>query len=207
MLTKRHYYLWFAVTLVAYVLCFAFIDKPLAQFFWQYHNQHWMEVIGHISAWFSGAHLALLGLVALVLGVILKIVDVPRAGYFGFFGLSVVAAMLITFILKVLLGRYRPIEYFTHQLYGLHGMGLHHAFQSTPSGHATGMFAIATVLALLWRNTAWRLCWFTIAILITVSRVVLTAHYLGDVLVGAYIGITVPLLINRWLQLQQPLQQ
>lgn len=207
MLTKRHFLLWFAITLVAYVLCFAFIDKPIAQFFWQYHHQHWMQVVGRVSTWFAGSHLAVLGLVFLILGVLMKILDNPKAGRVGFFGLSIVAAMLITFVIKVLLGRYRPIEYFTHQLYGLHGMGLHHALQSTPSGHATGMFAIASALALLWRNLTWRLFWFALAIVITASRVILAAHYLGDVLVGAYIGITMPLLINRWFQVQQPLQQ
>jgi len=206
MLTRRHYLLWFGITLAAYVLCFAFIDKPLARFFWQYHNQHWMQIISLISGWFTGSHLAALGLIFLVLGILMKILGALKANRVGFLGLSIVTAMLINFALKILLGRYRPISYFTHQLYGLHGMGLYHTLQSTPSGHTTGMFAIATALALLWRNPNWRLvCFMIMALLITASRVVLTAHYLGDVIVGAYIGIMVPLLLTRWFQVQQPL--
>ena len=207
MLTNRHCFLWFGVTLVAYVLCFAFLDKPIAQFFWQYHHQHWVQTLSHISAWFAGSHLTALGMVVLAVGVLMKILNRPSANRVGFLGLSIVSAMLITFVLKVLLGRYRPVEYFTHQLYGLHGLGLHHALQSTPSGHATGMFALATALSLLLRHPLWRYFWFGLAIAITMSRVVITAHYLGDVLVGTYIGIIVPRLFNRWFQVQQLPQQ
>jgi undecaprenyl-diphosphatase len=59
-------------------------------------------------------------------------------------------------------------------------------FQSFPSGHATTAFTVAAVLT--WAAPArWRL-WLGVAAGIGLSRVLLNAHFISDVLGGAAIG-------------------
>jgi undecaprenyl-diphosphatase len=57
---------------------------------------------------------------------------------------------------------------------------------SFPSGHAGTSFAGATTLAGLF--PAWRVAWWTLALLIAYSRVYLGVHYPLDVIAGAAIG-------------------
>jgi len=57
------------------------------------------------------------------------------------------------------------------------------------SGHATNSWAFATLISLIFRNkwlTAGMICWAT---LVSYSRIYLGAHYPGDVMSGAMIGI------------------
>jgi membrane-associated phospholipid phosphatase len=77
--------------------------------------------------------------------------------------------------LKYLLGRYRPIMLFEHNLYGLHFFSTEWSLNSTPSGHTLRAFSILTALSLLYRR--FTLVFISIAILIGASRVAVTAHY------------------------------
>ena len=96
---------------------------------------------------------------------------------------------IICAIFKVVLARYRPIELFQHQLYGFHGFSLKHNFNSTPSGHASEAFAGLYALSLFYKKT-WLTGFFLLmALLIALSRVIETDHFLSDVIFGGYVGI------------------
>ncbi len=69
-------------------------------------------------------------------------------------------------------------------------------YASLPSGHATTAFAVAVAIGALWPRT--RVVMWTYALLIAVSRVVLTAHYPSDVLAGALVGAFGALLVRNW---------
>lgn len=88
---------------------------------------------------------------------------------------------LVELILKPLIARIRPTE-----LMGAIIVGPASADFSMPSGHATIAFAMATVLAQ--REPKWRWVFFTLAILIALSRIYLGKHYPLDVTTGALIG-------------------
>jgi undecaprenyl-diphosphatase len=60
-------------------------------------------------------------------------------------------------------------------------------YASLPSGHATTAFAALVAFGTLWPRS--RTLWLVYALLIAVSRVVVTAHYPSDVLAGALVGI------------------
>jgi undecaprenyl-diphosphatase len=69
-------------------------------------------------------------------------------------------------------------------------------YASLPSGHAIDAFAIAMAVGALWPR-ARPLLW-TYAVLIAMSRVVLTAHFPSDVIAGAVIGVVGVLLVRDW---------
>ncbi len=65
---------------------------------------------------------------------------------------------------------------------------------SFPSGHATVFFALATVIYLYDKTMG--MCFYVLALVIAISRVLVGAHYPIDVIVGSVIGIVVALSVN-----------
>jgi membrane-associated phospholipid phosphatase len=63
---------------------------------------------------------------------------------------------------------------------------------SFPSGHAAGVFSVATVVATRYRNHRW-VPWLTygFATVISFSRVTTSAHFPSDVFLGAALGYTI----------------
>ncbi|MBP5707393.1 MAG: phosphatase PAP2 family protein [Alphaproteobacteria bacterium] len=105
---------------------------------------------------------------------------------------SVFFASITTGILKVLIGRPRPIL-FTE---GFHPFLFEWAFNSMPSGHATATFAGLVMLGMLvpkWKPLTW-----SIAIVVGVSRIYIGAHWPTDVIVGAFIGMVAADLVKHW---------
>jgi membrane-associated phospholipid phosphatase len=98
------------------------------------------------------------------------------------FSASVISA-LTTSIFKGISGRARPNT----------GLGPHHwdpfgGDQSFPSGHATGAFAFASVIAAHYDNAWVATASYTIASLVGVARIEQDAHWTSDVIAGALIG-------------------
>jgi undecaprenyl-diphosphatase len=69
-------------------------------------------------------------------------------------------------------------------------------YASLPSGHATTAFAAAVAIGALWPHL--RVFMWSYAVLIAVSRVIVTAHHPSDVLVGAMVGALGALLMRNW---------
>jgi membrane-associated phospholipid phosphatase len=90
---------------------------------------------------------------------------------------------LVTSTLKGAFGRARPNT-------GL-GPGQFHSFegdQAFPSGHATGAFTFASVIAAHYDNVWVDASAYTIASLVGVARIHLNAHWASDVVAGGLIG-------------------
>jgi PAP2 superfamily len=74
---------------------------------------------------------------------------------------------------------------------------------SIPSGHATAIFAFASVIAIFWPRG--RLLLYTLAAWIALSRVLIGVHYFTDAVLGAILGMSFPYLVRdrfaarRWL--------
>lgn len=64
---------------------------------------------------------------------------------------------------------------------------------SFPSGHAATAFAAATVLTFFDKKRRW--FYYTVAVLISYSRIYLGCHYFFDVVAGAIIGFTISQLL------------
>jgi len=108
---------------------------------------------------------------------------------------SVFVASLAGQALKILLGRCRPELLFAGGRYGLTFFAARWELTSTPSSHAILAFSSLTAISLLLPRG--RIVFSALALLVGLSRVVLTAHYPSDVLFGAMIGIFSALWFHR----------
>ncbi len=110
--------------------------------------------------------------------------------------LSVSVAGVLNAFFKFLFGRYRPKAFLEEGLYGFTFFKTDYIFTSFPSGHSNTAAALMVALCLLFPRC--RLLFLGIALLIILSRLALCAHYLSDVLWGAYLGCMTTL----WLSAQ-----
>jgi undecaprenyl-diphosphatase len=125
------------------------------------------------------------------------------ASTIGYVFVSVGGASLIANLAKNIIGRARP------KLFDLAGpldfklFAFQPDYASLPSAHATNIFALATVIAILWPKG--RVLLYTVAVWIAASRVLIGQHYVTDVVLGAILGTAVPYLVRdrfaarRWL--------
>ena len=105
---------------------------------------------------------------------------------------TIVSGVLVN-IVKVIFGRARPELYADEQLYGFFWAKMDVLYRSFPSGHATTAMAVWLAFALLFPR--YRVWLIAMGILIALSRVILTQHYLSDVLVGGWLGAMTTLLL------------
>lgn len=108
--------------------------------------------------------------------------------------LSLSASGLINILVKWLAGRHRPVNYFTHGLFGFNFFGVGYELTSLPSGHTVTAFSLAAAVSILFPRAG--IAAFIIAISIGMTRIILTSHYLSDVMAGAGIGILSTLLVK-----------
>ena len=100
---------------------------------------------------------------------------------------SVFLASFVGIILKVLIGRARPVFYEALNMTGFYPFARDWAFHSMPSGHTMASFAGLVMVGMLVPRAKW-FTW-TLAIIIGVSRVCVGAHWPSDVILGAFIGV------------------
>ncbi|MDD5100591.1 MAG: phosphatase PAP2 family protein [Syntrophales bacterium] len=170
-----------ALAVVSYML----LDRPLSLFCRDLAPEivqvfQWITELGVSTGY-------LLGLAALF--IFFKFIR-PRAlaarrvlFVFAAIAVSGVAINLI----KPLVGRLRPKLLFEAGLFGFDPFRIGYEYNSFPSGHATTAFALAASLAIFFPR--WRLPLFGLAAVVGLSRIVVGAHYLSDVIGGAYAGI------------------
>src|SRR5260221_1869859 len=185
---------WVLSRLSAAAVSMAFVDRPVARFF------HDGDARVHAAFAFitkfglSGGYLIASGLLFVGLRVAAaKVRDAVRArrlllnacrALFVFF--TVAASGLAADLIKVICGRARPKLLFSDDVYGFVWGATQADYWSFPSGHATTISALATALFLFWPRGL--LLYVAAALLVMASRVVLDAHYVSDVIVGAAIG-------------------
>lgn len=180
-----------AITFGIYVILFFWVDRAVD--LWVHH--HWAQT------WVprGGSYISLLGRgdfikLGIALGFILILaadagLEKKWSRNLLYLCVAGAVALVIGEGLKYLLGRYRPVMLFEHNLYGFSFFASKWALTSTPSGHTVRAFALLTAASLLCRRGAATALFLSLAALIGLSRIVLTDHYPSDVLFGAFIGI------------------
>ena len=137
-------------------------------------------------------------IVCVMLGAICRALPSSRLQAAAWLGaLSFAAAGIIEFTVKHLVGRHRPDSVTVLAALGSHVP----ESDSFPSGHATSVFAVATVFAAFYPRLRWPL--YALAAAVAVGRVYLDRHYASDILAGAVIGMAIASLLLRHRQAVQ----
>lgn len=90
-------------------------------------------------------------------------------------------------VIKIAVGRLRPKYFLNDHMSFFHPMSLESPFGlSFPSGHSQAVWSAAVCFGLMWPQ--YRKIFMGIAAVVSLSRFLLTQHYLSDVLVGAMLG-------------------
>jgi lipid A 4'-phosphatase len=100
---------------------------------------------------------------------------------------SIAASGIAADLLKVVFGRTRPKLLFSAHLYGFTWFGWHANYWSFPSGHTATIVSLMTALWYLWPSHV--LFYMLIGTIVSASRVVSGAHFLGDTIAGAWLAI------------------
>ena len=129
------------------------------------------------------------GLFAFLFALILYIYCKQRKLAFDLL-ISFLLSGLVAQILKFSFPHARPQLYFSpqHLSFFIDDIILsgNHSF---PSGHTASAFAVAAVLACYTRVQTWHIVYLMLATGVAYSRIYLSQHFLGDVLVGSLIGV------------------
>lgn len=183
---------------IIYIVFFCWLDRPID--IWM--HQHAIQTDYYqTSVWlgkiFKSVHWSIFAILAIFIGLSCHSSGRKHTGKnWLFIAFSIIVAQLICFAIKVLLARYRPVELFNHQLYGFHFLSTQYNFTSTPSGHAASSFAALLAIGYICKRAWLTILLLILATIIAISRVIMTAHFPSDVILGAYIGI----LTVVWLQ-------
>ena len=187
--------LWGMATAVAVLLSMAYIDRLLAQFFHRegpdFHQ--FFDLTGRL-----GLGVGWLAIFALAFAVLYWGGELPRfssharamrarAAVPAFLFTAVAVSGLAVDLLKILFGRARPKLLFGEHVYGFTGLAFRADHWSFPSGHTVTIVALMTALWCLWPRHV--LFYILVAAMIAGSRVATDAHYLSDILAGAFLAV------------------
>ena len=200
-LTKKNTLNWRAIVIGVFVtlllvFCGIFwFDVPMYNFFHQFDWSIW-HIFGAI---FSAKTWLVVSLVFVMVFYVKKIISTKsklsitdfyskiRSSYAFWIFCSVFLASSIGAVLKLVIGRMRPIFYDALNLTGFFPFTNDWAFHSMPSGHAIASFAGLVTISLIVPRVKW-FTW-TLAIVIGLSRLCVGVHWASDVILGAFIGM------------------
>ena len=113
-----------------------------------------------------------------------------------FLVIAISASGLINILIKWIAGRNRPINLFNHGLFGFDYFRASYELNSFPSGHSVTAFSLAAALSILFPRFG--VLAFIPATAIALSRVIITSHYVSDIIAGALIGTVCTLAVKYY---------
>ncbi len=178
----------------------AFLDRPLAVF-WKAtvsgEIEGFLKIVARLGegqAWYILGGVGLVGC-----WIASRRASSPeRAAFFLahgrgalFFLVSLAASGLVLRLAKFAFGRSRPQGLFADGLYGFYPFSGQWLLNSFPSGHSQTIWAAMIALLLIYPR--YDVVYLALALLVSLSRMLTTAHYLSDVVMGSYLGIAITL--------------
>jgi len=133
----------------------------------------------------------------LVYGIFALIFLLIRFRYTLLIGLLGFINLVLSLALKAWFGCPRPghvfwMKEFDGEISYIPGVDVNVGITSSfPSGHTLSAFSLYFFITLLLQNKLWGLPLFLIALLVGISRIVLTQHFLMDVYAGAICGVVI----------------
>jgi lipid A 4'-phosphatase len=196
-LPARRLALWAGLTVLAVILSVLFLDRPVALFFHAQSDElhavfRFITQFGVSTGYLVGAAVTFIALrIAVRMTRFAAMADRIEA-YSAlplFFFVSVAASGLAVDLVKTIFGRARPKLLFSNGDYYFGWFGTRSDFWSFPSGHTATAVSVALVLSMIWPR--YRAIAAIFAALVAASRIIITAHYVSDVVMGAFLAFTI----------------
>jgi membrane-associated phospholipid phosphatase len=170
-----------------------FVDRPVARRFEAhtgavFHLANLLTGFGE-AVWWLAPSLA----VFLAARFIWRNPVSAAGGLFVF--MSVTVSGILVDVFKCILGRARPGLWFSKGIYGFSYFKFSSAYQSFPSGHAACAAGACAALSLVLPR--YRIVWIPMGLVIGFTRVVVTAHYVSDVVAATLFSSVVVLAIRH----------
>ena len=161
------------------VISYCYIDTAVALYFPALHikqNMPFISVVTNIGQ--AHYYVIFLAILIVFFRYIWKNKLMENRSWLLF--LCVSFACCICIALKVLLGRARPDLLFSDNIFGFYGLHADRLYRSCPSGHVTTIFSLMLGCVVLWPRQ--RYLFLFVSFVVMITRVVLTEHYVSDVL-------------------------
>jgi undecaprenyl-diphosphatase len=196
-----------AIAAVVFVLGMVLIDAPAITYArtlprWMQDFFDWITDFGK-SGWFLWP----LGILFIVLSALPRLAGLSQqvlaaiAVRVGYLFCAIALPGIATNAIKHVIGRARPFVTGVADPYVFAPFTGTAAYASMPSGHSTTAFSVLVAFGILWPRA--RTVLLIYALLICVSRVVVTAHHPTDVLGGAVMGAVGAWLVARYFALRR----
>jgi len=191
----RQNFLLLVLTSCLVLLCYHFIDVPVA---WAVYNSHANKTVWFLRATWIAKGIAVAAPCALVAYAVLAVAygKTKWLNVIAHSALAVIVTSVFKSGLKNIFGRYWPLTWhqnnpslISNHAYGfnwLHSQGIN---QSFPSGHTAVTLAAVTVLWTAYPRL-WPI-WLAIALAVPISLIGMNFHFVSDTLAGAALGIMI----------------
>lgn len=167
-------------------LSFIYIDRPIAAFCRETNFKviwPWLTWVTHLGL----GEIYFLSFLTLALFFRYIAINPIKEAQAWFLLICVSIPDAICLGLKVILGRARPELWFSSDLYGFYGLHFNGPFWSFPSGHTTSIFGLVIGLCVVFPRYC--LPFILVGLSVASSRILLTNHYLSDVMMATYLTL------------------
>lgn len=178
------------------------LDQPLAHWFKQFDETPLRDIFGFVTLFGESTGYLIISFVLFVWFRLMARrradaggADPRRARQALFVFVTMAAATLPVSLLKILIGRARPRLLFRDEIHGFWPFRLEYDYWSLPSGHTATAVALAMALYFLWPR--YGLLYLGAALLVAMSRVIITTHYFADVVAGAYVAFVGAIIVKQ----------
>ena len=178
---------WVAISWLSFVvLSFFYLDEPIARFFYELDLRSKLPVLYWLTNLGVGEfYIAGLFLLAMFYRYVRP--NQLKQTRSWFLWLCIIFPYVVCLVLKVCLGRARPELLFSHHIYGFFGLHFQHMYWSFPSGHTTTIMGLVFGFIVLFPRYCY--LFFFAGLMVVSTRVLLTNHYLSDVLMTSYLTL------------------
>lgn len=176
------------------IVSYSYLDLPIALYFHNLQDSPLVWIASILTYFGEGVYY-------IVPSLILFVIFHKRNHYYAQVSLFILATTSISGILvnlvKPIFGRFRPNMYFAENLYGYNWFEFSYSMNSFPSGHSATALGAWLAFAMIFPK--YRIFLLIIGIIIASTRIIVTAHFLSDVIAGSAVGIGVTLIYYHYI--------
>lgn len=179
------------------------VDIPLAKLIKDSVNQTTIDIFSKITIFGSFPAIATINVLILLYFFAKQRISKTDASKTKLMLLAILAQIFATTVihmLKFVFGRMRPYYFLSQNVsnpFTYFNFGKD--FVSFPSGHSAGVWALITCLIIIFKDNKYSPLLVIPGVLVSISRPILSMHFLSDIFVGGLLGIVLSATAMRFL--------